>query len=53
MIIGSVIMSIFAIFFSLAKSTYWLGVWMFLSSFGYTVLEVIINVCILMVNPPE
>jgi hypothetical protein len=50
---GSVIISIFAICFSFAKSNFWLGVWMFLTSFGYTVLEVIINVCILMVNPPE
>ena len=37
-IIGAVVMSIFAILFSLADTTFWLGVWMFLSSFGYTVL---------------
>ena len=52
-ILGSVIIGIFSSLFTYARDSFWLGVWCFITSVGYTILEVMVNVCVLLINNPE
>lgn len=44
---------LFTFLFSFTASSLWLGVWLFLASIGYSVFEVKLNVCLLLISPSE
>ena len=48
--IGCFLIGLFSCFFSLTRSSWWLGIWMLVISLGYSFLEVIVNVCLLMTS---
>jgi hypothetical protein len=52
LILGSLLMGVCSWLFSLTLSNFWLGVWLFLAGVGYSLVEIIVNVCNLMVNDP-
>jgi fucose permease len=53
MIVGTLSILIFSALFTYTTDSMWLGVWLFLVGTGYSILEVMLNVCILMINNPE
>ena len=50
---SSLLILLFFTFFALATSPLWLGVWILVGSIFYTTLEVLVNVCVLLVSPQE
>lgn len=53
LIAGTSIITVFTCVFTLTHNSFWLGTWMFLASTGYCVFEVVLNVCFLLISPPE
>ncbi len=53
LIAGTSIITVFTCLFTLTRDSFWLGTWMFLASTGYSVFEVVLNVCFLLISPPE
>lgn len=51
--IGSLIISVFTCCINFTVDSFWLGTWMFLASLGYSVFEIILNVCFLSISPSE
>ena len=52
LILACLLISIFSILFSQTESSLWLGVWITLISLGYSILEIVLNVCIMLTNKP-
>lgn len=50
---GSILIFLTSIMFSLSRTELMLGIWMFCSGLFYSILEIVINVCSLMINPSE
>lgn len=50
LIFACVLIGFFSFLFVQTLSSLWLGVWLCFISVGYTILEIILNVCILMTN---
>lgn len=51
-IIASLAVGLFSTLFSITTSTLWLGIWFFLTGVAYSALEVMLNVCIMLINRP-
>ena len=52
-IFGSVVIGVNSCLFSMTistLSTFWLGVYLFLTSMGYAFIEIAVNICIMMTN---
>lgn len=53
-IIGSsTLIAIGSALFSWSNSLFFQGLWIIMASIGYSQLEIIVNVCTLMINPEE
>ena len=50
---GTIMIVLFSWLFSISRVDFWLGLWIFLASIGYSVYEIIINVCLLMISPAK
>ncbi len=53
LILGASGIGLFGCLFTYASEPLWLGIWLFLVGVGYSLVEVLLNVCILLINNPE